>query len=172
MPGNQPDRLPPAQVQSLLVHWVLAAAGQKMPRKEDFRVRSLAAWRGHVASVSPSAHGEHSRYLFHAVGKGLTARFGRRMMLKSLKDLAWPERRSVHALLAGVRMNCAPKLAWARLPPPGATWCDLVLPLYDNRFPGGKLIFASYPVAPEEYDTRGATQARRSGPAVESRAAL
>ncbi len=120
-----------------------------MPRKEDFRVRSLAAWQDQVASVSPAAYGEMKRYLFHVVGAGLTPRFGRAMMLKSLRDVPAPLRTPLRETLTAARMNCAPSFVRVDVPRgdgTNATWCDLILPLYEGDMPGGKLIFASYPV--------------------------
>jgi hypothetical protein len=153
MSHNQPAALPPPQLQSLLVHWVLASAGRQMPRKEDFRVRSLAGRREHVAIVSPAARGEIGRYLFHVVGGALTARLGRAMTLKSVRDIRAPLGGPVHALLRTARMNCMPAFAWAEVPRGDGTkvtWCDLVLPLYDSDMPGGRLIFASHVVEEEE----------------------
>ncbi|HEX3675466.1 MAG TPA: hypothetical protein VHU87_14435 [Rhizomicrobium sp.] len=123
-----------------------------MPRTEDFRVRSLAAWQDHVASVSPAAHGEMKRYLFHAVGANLTPRFGRAMMLKSLRDVPQPLRAPLRETLKSARLNCAPSFVRVDVPRgdgTNATWCDLILPLYEGDMPGGKLIFASYKVEEE-----------------------
>ena len=163
MPRNQPLEAPPSQLQSLLVHWVMVAAGEQMPRKEDFRVRSLTAWREHVALVSPAAYGDYQYYLFHVVGRALDARFGRVMVQKGVHDIDDPLREPLHAALAFTRMNCAPAFRRETVPRgdgTNVTWCDLLLPLYEGDMPGGKIIFASYPV--EEADSRGDAEARRS----------
>ncbi len=176
MPRNQPDRPLPGELQSLLVHWVQVANGQHMPRKEDFRMRSLVAWRAHVAIVSPSAQGMTRRYLFHQVGPTLDARLGRAMMMKGLADIPPPLRAGMRTLLTGARMNCAPAIARAQVPQPNGTdvtWCDLVLPLYEGTMPGGKLIFASYPLEGEkDTDSRGTVEARSSCEAPEDRASI
>jgi hypothetical protein len=169
MPRNQPFEFPPQQLQSLLVHWVMVAAGEQMPQKADFRVRSLTRWRDNVAIVSPAAQGDHKRYLFHKVGEALTPRFGRAMMLRSVHALPYALREPLRAVLARVRMNCAPVFAKMEGPADGGTpngtnvtWCDLVLPLYDGVMPGGRLIFASYPLEEEEMDSRGDAETRSS----------
>ena len=149
MPRNQPTRLPPAELQSLLVHWTMVADGARMPRKEDFRVRSLAAWRDNVAIISPAAYGDPRRYHFRLVGAALHERFGRDMMLKNLCDVDGVLRGPLRILLMGARMNCAPtiaraEVAGARAEVTNVTWCDMALPLYEGEMPGGWIIFASY----------------------------
>jgi hypothetical protein len=135
----------------------MVADGARMPRKEDFRVRSLAAWRNHVAIISPAAYGDPRRYHFHMVGGALSARLGRDMMLKSLRDVDGALRGPLRSLLMGARMNCAPTIARAEVT--NVTWCDMALPLYEGEMPGGRIIFASY-VEKEEKDSRGAAEAR------------
>jgi hypothetical protein len=150
----------------------MVAGGQRMPRKEDFRVSSLEAWRDNVAIVSPEAQGQPRIYLFNKVGAALDARFGRAMTLKTLGDLDSARRIPLREFLAGARMECAPCVARVTAPVTNVTWCDLVLPLYDGTMPGGRLIFASYPEGETVGDSRRAAEPQSSCEAGENYASL
>ncbi|HEY2070295.1 MAG TPA: hypothetical protein VGG48_12135 [Rhizomicrobium sp.] len=142
-----------------------------MPKKEVFRVRSLAAWRENVALICPEALGYPRIYHFSLAGEALTQRFCRAMTLKNLDDIGLGLRRPLKTMLSNARMHSAPAFAHAEVPRgdgTATTWCDLVLPLYDGDMPGGRLVFASYVVGVEEDSHRG-TEPRSPGLAGEVR---
>ena len=105
-------------------------------------MRALGAWRDNVAIISPAAYGDPRCYHFRVVGAALSARLGRDMMLKDLRDVDGVLRGPLRTLLMGARMNCAPTIARAEVT--NVTWCDMALPLYEGEMPGGRIIFASY----------------------------